>query len=125
MSYQIQVVLVQRCIIAVIVVEGMNIAVVLIVGLAIPVMLVKGRIDMTEDTIGLRCYKKSGKPFLSKLKINTIKGIIDHPIIHRPAYIFEEDDSYVSCEQCEVIRSDIGYDAFRQQGESQSDKFGY
>lgn len=43
------------------------------------------------------------KKFKSGLYINTIKGVIDHPILHIPAYIFIEDDSYVECRRCSII----------------------
>jgi hypothetical protein len=44
------------------------------------------------------------KPFKSKSKINTVKGIIQHPILAMPAFTFEEDDSYVECRKCvEVV----------------------
>lgn len=45
---------------------------------------------------------KSPKPFKSGLKINTIKGVIEHPILHIPAYTFVEDDSYVECRRCKI-----------------------
>jgi hypothetical protein len=40
----------------------------------------------------LKVIKTSHKPFKSGSVINTIKGIIDHPVLHIPAYIFEEDE---------------------------------
>lgn len=57
-----------------------------------------------EENIGKQVYKdSSGKPFKSGLKVNTVKGVIDHPILNIPAYIFEEDDSYVECRRCELV----------------------
>ncbi len=57
-----------------------------------------------ENNIGKKVYKpKSGKPFKSGLKINTVKGVINHPILNIPAYTFEEDDSYVECRRCVVV----------------------
>lgn len=56
-----------------------------------------------EDYVGRKCKKKSPKPFKSGEKINTIKGIIDHPHLHKPAYIFYEDDSYVECGKVEIL----------------------
>jgi len=50
--------------------------------------------------------KKSGKepkPFKSGLKVNTVRGVIDHPILLIPAFVFMEDDSYVECRRCGVI----------------------
>lgn len=65
-----------------------------------------------EKNIGKRVCKGSiskqepnNKPFKSGLKINTIKGIINHPTLNIPAYTFEEDDSYVECRRCIVINS--------------------
>ena len=62
---------------------------------------------MTEyiSFIGKRVSKskpngKEPKPFKSGFKINTVKGIIDHPILNVPAFTFEEDDSYVKCSTC-------------------------
>lgn len=43
------------------------------------------------------------KPFKSGQKINTVKAVIDHPILHVPAYTFVEDDSYVECRRCCVV----------------------
>ncbi len=48
------------------------------------------------------CKHKSNKAFKSGSKINTVKGIINHPILNIPAYVFYEDDSYVECRRCEV-----------------------
>lgn len=53
--------------------------------------------------IGQKVEKKSGKPFKSTFKVNTVKGIIPHPILTgKHAYTFEEDDSYVSVVQCKT-----------------------
>jgi hypothetical protein len=60
------------------------------------------------DNIGLTCTKTKGqkeaKPFKSGSKINTIKGVINHPILNIPAYTFEEDDSHVECRRCFIIK---------------------
>ena len=56
-----------------------------------------------RDCIGKKVYKKSGKPFKSSSKVNTVKAIINHPILNIPAFEFEEDDSYVECRQCLII----------------------
>ena len=57
-----------------------------------------------ESLIGRKVRKTSGqnnqsqpKPFKSGSKVNTVKGIVDHPILHIPAFTFYEDDSYVEC----------------------------
>lgn len=46
--------------------------------------------------------QREPKPFKSGLKINTVRGIIEHPILLIPAFVFEEDDSYVVCKRCVV-----------------------
>jgi len=62
-----------------------------------------------EKNIGRHCNKSKlrpntqPKPFKSGNKINTIKGVINHPILDIPAYIFEEDDSYVECRRCNTF----------------------
>lgn len=43
------------------------------------------------------------KPFKSGNRINTVIGVIYHPKLHIPAYLFIEDDSYVECRRCVVI----------------------
>ena len=55
--------------------------------------------------VGTRVTKKSGKPFKSLFKTNTIKGVIEHPYKKRNgepvmAYTFYEDDSIVECSIC-------------------------
>lgn len=55
--------------------------------------------------IGTKVYKKSGKPFLSTYKVNTIKGVVDHPYkkingVSVKAYTFVEDESIVECSIC-------------------------
>ena len=47
--------------------------------------------------------EQNSKPFKSGFKINTIKGVITHPILNVPAYTFQEDDSYVECRRCKLI----------------------
>jgi len=61
-------------------------------------------VEEHEINIGLKVFKhKSGKPFKSGLKVNTVKGVINHPILNIPAYTFEEDDSYVECRRCKIL----------------------
>ena len=67
-----------------------------------------------EENIGLKCVKCSiteqipnRKPFKSGFLENTIKGVIPHP--NRPktsvlAYVFLEDDSYVECRRCLILK---------------------
>lgn len=56
-----------------------------------------------EKNIGKKVFKTSKKPFKSKNQINTISGVINHPILNIPTYVFLEDDSYVECRQCEIL----------------------
>lgn len=44
--------------------------------------------------------KRASKPFKSGSKINTVKSLIEHPQLKTLAFTFEEDDSYVACNQC-------------------------
>jgi len=63
-------------------------------------------LDTFVPNIGKKCHKTSStkeaqpNPFKSGKKINTIKDVIIHPIRWEPAYVFEEDDSYVTCYTC-------------------------
>jgi hypothetical protein len=66
-----------------------------------------------SENIGRKCKKRplqdkhlngyTSKPFKSGNKVNTIKGVINHPHLNIPAYTFEEDDSYVECRRCQII----------------------
>lgn len=49
------------------------------------------------------CKRRSGKPFKSGEKINTGKGIVNHPQLNIPAFTFVEDDSYVECRKCHQV----------------------
>lgn len=53
----------------------------------------------------VKLKKKSGKPFKSCKKVNKAIGIIknenDHT--HKDTFIFEDDDSIVNVDMCEVI----------------------
>lgn len=74
-------------------------------------MKVATELEVLSENIGKKVKKKSinnddlyqSKPFKSGKKINTVKGIIMHPILFIPAYIFEEDESYVECRRCKVV----------------------
>ena len=57
--------------------------------------------------IGDKVRKKSGKSFKSTFKVNTIKDItINHPV-GKKAFAFEEDDSVVNMDKCELERYEI------------------
>jgi hypothetical protein len=49
--------------------------------------------------------KKSGKPFKSGKKVNSVKGIVtnENDPQKRNAYIFYDDDSVVNIDICEII----------------------
>lgn len=54
----------------------------------------------------MKVKKKSGKPFKSGNKVNTVKDIVNHPILRgEKAYTFYEDDSYVNVVMCELIKT--------------------
>ena len=60
-----------------------------------------------HEVIGFKVWKNpkttskfSPKPFKSGLKINTVKGIVVHPITSKEAFTFLEDDSIVECRTC-------------------------
>lgn len=54
---------------------------------------------MDNSWIGLQVHKDK-KPFKSGLKFNTVSGVVDHPVLHIPAFTFIEDDSVVECRRC-------------------------
>jgi hypothetical protein len=49
---------------------------------------------------GDRVRKKSGKPFKSTFKVNTVRGIVVNVHTNKPAFTFVEDDSVVDCDKC-------------------------
>lgn len=63
-------------------------------------------IEFFKKNIGRRVCKTTirdfsePKSFKSGNKVNTILDVIDHPKLHIPAYVFEEDNSYVECRRC-------------------------
>ncbi len=57
----------------------------------------------------MKVAKNSGKPFKSGKKVNTVRGIVDHPILHVLAYSFDEDDSYVRVSYCYLIGEPFAY----------------
>jgi hypothetical protein len=60
------------------------------------------------ESIVNKVIKKSGRPFKSTFKVNTIKGVTEHPTTHNPCYTFEEDDSYVECRKCKLYTPNLG-----------------
>lgn len=57
--------------------------------------------------VGKKVAKHSGKPFKSTFKVNTVRGVIDHPErVGHKAYTFYEDTSYVSVDLCYLVQSE-------------------
>ena len=51
--------------------------------------------------VGTLVFKRSGKPFKSGNRINTVRAIVDHPVLEGElAYVFVEDDSLVAWYTC-------------------------
>lgn len=59
-------------------------------------------IDYSQN-VGKKVRKRSGKPFKSRLKVNTVKAHVQSPYTEEDAYTFEEDDSIVNCCMCEEV----------------------
>ncbi len=62
----------------------------------------------TKETVagwvGRKVRKPSGKKFKSGLSVNTVKSVVDHPVLsHLPAFTFHEDDSVVEARRCELV----------------------
>lgn len=60
-------------------------------------------VNIGKKTRKTSMNNREPKPFKSGFKINTIKGVIDHPQLNVPAYTFEEDESYVECGRCIIL----------------------
>lgn len=64
-------------------------------------------IDGIEYTLGFKVKKKSGKPFKSGLRENTVKDIIKSPYVRgKLVYLFVEDDSMVEVDACEKVEEE-------------------
>lgn len=50
-----------------------------------------------QSWIGCQVVKKSGKPFASGSKTNTVKALVTHHITKELSFSFEEDSSIVEC----------------------------
>lgn len=59
--------------------------------------------DGTVFHVGDKVIKKSGKPFKSKNKTNTIKSITINPYSNQHAFTFNEDSSIVDIIQLEKL----------------------
>jgi len=55
--------------------------------------------------IGDRVQKKTGKPFKSTFKINTVTGFDTNPHTQKPSLKFKEDDTQVESFRCELASS--------------------
>lgn len=57
--------------------------------------------EIVQSIKGMKVIKKSERPFKSTFRIATVRDVIEHPIFKgESAFLFEEDDSYVSVCQC-------------------------
>ena len=58
-----------------------------------------------RELIGHSVKKRSGKPFKSQRRVNTVRDVVTHPQKpdHAAAFLFVEDDSIVAVEMCERI----------------------
>ncbi len=63
-------------------------------------MCTEQELNNLRSHAGMLVYKPSGKPFKSTRKVNTVKGVVEHPVTKRPCYTFEEDDTYVEVIKC-------------------------
>lgn len=58
-----------------------------------------------NDNPQIKVKKKSGKPFKSGLRENTVKDIIESPYVKgKSVYLFVEDDSMVEVDACEKVK---------------------
>ena len=53
--------------------------------------------------IGKKVRKVSNRPFKSRFKTNTVKGIMIHPELEILCFVFEEDESFVECRRCNLM----------------------
>ncbi len=60
-------------------------------------------VNIGKKTKKTSVNNREPNPFKSGFKINTIKGVIDHPQLNVPAYTFEEDESYEECRRCIIL----------------------
>ena len=67
-------------------------------------LLISSLIDYTDsqiqEMIGCKVIKVSNKPFKSGSRVNTVKGVMEHPLLRIPCFTFNEDDSYVEARRC-------------------------
>lgn len=61
-------------------------------------------IEFYEDFLGQKIEKKSGRPFKSTLKNNTAKALCCNLFTKRLCFLFEEDESFVECFRCRLIK---------------------
>lgn len=57
--------------------------------------------------LGTQVKKDTDLPFKSMLRVNTVNGYCYHPITGRPAYLFEEDDSFVETRMCRPVECKV------------------
>lgn len=65
-------------------------------------------IKQWHNMIGMKVSKtrkpnSEPKPFKSGLKVNTVKGIVQHNHTPNLAFVFDEDESQVECWRCNSV----------------------
>lgn len=60
-----------------------------------------------EQMIGFHVSKKSGKPFKSTFKVNTVRAITINEDTGHLAFQFNEDDSAVDCHRCQSVQEEF------------------
>lgn len=63
-----------------------------------------------QDWITKKVFKKSGKPFKSRLKVNVVRNIRIHPKTNKLVFTFFQDNSFVECHMCELVSEAMTFD---------------
>jgi len=71
-------------------------------GVWLPIAFYECLIGEQVKKVNIKKRKSNKKKFKSGKICNTVKGVIDHPVLGIPAFVFEEDESYVECRRCEL-----------------------
>jgi len=72
------------------------------IGLAVKYGDMDSTLNYKTFSVGCKVQKKSGKPFKSTFKVNTVESFIINPYTNKPAFTFVEDHSIVDFKQCEL-----------------------
>ena len=71
-------------------------------GVWLPTAFYECLIGEKVKKVNIKKRKSNKKKFKSGKISNTVKNVIDHPVLGIPAFTFEEDESYVECRRCEI-----------------------